>query len=246
MPSAFAATAADTALPTRWRWLALGLALAWAGQFVLPCMFAWFLSAIPHEMGHATVGCLLGRPSAPAISLAGHAWSATGELRPWLVWVVAAAFGIGAYAQRPKLGSCIVLALAAAAVPLVAFRPLAEVLITAGGHLGELAFAGYCFHLAWTGGRTDTPQERTACAMAGGILQATNMRLFLGLMTDHAARAEYAGNGSLGLKNDLLVLAEDQLHCGLPRVAFPMFALALLPLPIGVATALWRHRSAKP
>ena len=43
----------------------------------------------PHEMGHATLGCLFGRPSAPAVSLAGEAWAGIGDRRTWLVWTVA-------------------------------------------------------------------------------------------------------------------------------------------------------------
>ena len=47
-------------------------------------------------MGHATVGCLLGHPSTPAISLAGHAWTGIADLRPWLVWLMALAAAAGA------------------------------------------------------------------------------------------------------------------------------------------------------
>ena len=228
--------------PSRWPWLAAGFVAAWLAGFVLPGMFTWFLCALPHEMGHATVGCLLGHPSTPAISLRGEAWAGIAELRPWLVWVMAAAFATGAWLLRKRLAGCIALGVTALLIPALAFSSAADVLISAGGHLGELAFATYCFMLAWTGGKTGTPQERTACAMAGGLLQFTNLKLCFGLMTSAVARDFYAHNGSLGLKNDYRVLAEDLLYCRLQSVALVMFVLALLPLPLGLAIGWLRER----
>ena len=230
--------------PACWRWLLLGLAGAWPLTLVLPRMFCWFLAALPHEMGHATLGCLLGRPSAPAISLAGHAWTGIAERRTWLVVAVALAFAATAWHQRRALPRCLAFAAAAALLPALAFGKGGDLAIAAGGHLGELAFATYCFHLCTTGGRTGTPQERVACALAGSLLQGMDLRLCFSLMTSAAARAEYAGNGSLGLKNDLLVLAEDLLHCRLQTVAAAMLVLALLPLPLGVAIGWWKNRAA--
>ncbi|HEX5050391.1 MAG TPA: hypothetical protein VFZ65_01335 [Planctomycetota bacterium] len=229
--------------PSRWLWLAAGLVAAYVAGFVLPGQFTWFLSAIPHEMGHATVGCLLGHPSAPAISLRGEAWTGIAELRPWLVWTMAIGFAAGAWHLRGRLAACIALGVVSVLIPLLAFARAADVLIIAGGHLGELAFATYCFWLAWTGGHTDTPQERTASAMAGGLVQLTNLKLCFGLMTSAAMRDLYAHNGSVGLKNDYLVLAEDLLHCRLPSVAIVMFVLAMLPLPLGLAIGWWRDRA---
>ncbi|HLQ37740.1 MAG TPA: hypothetical protein VK348_08065 [Planctomycetota bacterium] len=225
-----------------WRWLLLGIVTAFASSFVLPSMFRWFLAAIPHEMGHATIGCLLGHPSAPAISPAGHAWTGIAEQRTWLVWTIALVFGAFAAVQRQRRAACIPLAAMAVLVPLLAFSRASEVAIAAGGHLGELAFATWCFHLVVTGGYSSTTQERIAGAFAGSLLQFGNLRLCAGLMTSAAARGEYAGNGSLGLKNDYLVLAEDLLACRLQSVALVMFVLSLLPLPLGVAIGQWRRQ----
>jgi hypothetical protein len=227
-----------------WPWLGVGFLAAFLSGLVLPGNFTWFLCALPHEMGHATVGCLLGHPSAPAISLRGEAWTGIAGLRPWLVWAVAIAFACLAGRLRRRLPACIALGATAVLVPLLAFRPAADVLICAGGHLGELAFATCCFLLAWTGGRTGTPQERIACAMAGGIVQFANLKLCFGLLTSPIARDDYANNGSLGIKNDYLVLAEDLLHCQLSSVALLMFVLALLPMPLGLALGWWRERAA--
>jgi hypothetical protein len=228
--------------PPRWRWLALGFAAATVSHFVLPGPFRWFLCAIPHEMGHATVGCILGHPSAPAISLRGEAWTGIADLRPWLVWLMAAAAAAGAFALRRRRPACAALGALAVAIPPLAFSRAADVLIAAGGHLGELAFATYCYQMGWTGGRTDTPQERAACAMAGALVQWTNLALCFGLLTNAAARAHYATNGSIGLKNDYLVLAEDLCGCRLQSVALLMLVLALLPLPLGLLIGWWRTR----
>jgi hypothetical protein len=224
---------------TRWRWLALGFVAAAVAHLFLPCNFTWFLCALPHEMGHASVGCLLGHPSAPAIALHGEAWTGIAELRGWLVWVMAAAAATGAYLVRARLPACIALGITALAIPPIAFSPVSSVLISAGGHLGELAFAAYCYHLCWTGGRTDTPQERIACAMAGALIQTTNLRLCFGLLSDAGARAHYASSGSLGMKNDYLVLAEDLCGCQLQSVALLMLFASALALPIGLFTG-WR------
>ncbi len=228
--------------PERWRWLGLGIVGALFAGVLLPAHFTWVLAAIPHEMGHATVACVLGHPAAPAISLKGEAWTGIAQLRPWLVWVMAAASAAGAYALRARPIACTALAVGALLIPLAAFTRAGDVLIAAGGHVGELAFATYCYTLAWTGGQTDTPQERVACAMAGGILQLVNLKLCFGLLTSAAARAHYANNGSLGLKNDYLVLSEDLLGCSLGAVALLMFAIALAPLPLGLALGAWRER----
>lgn len=227
----------------RWPWLAAGFGAALLAGFVLPWNFTWFLCALPHEMGHATVGCLLGHPSAPAISLRGEAWTGIAELRPWLVWVMAIACAAAA-ALRRRLPACIALGATAAAIPLLAFATAADVCIAASGHVGELAFATWCYAMAWTGGRTGTPQERVACAMAGCLVQFANLKLCLGLMTSAAARDWYARNGSVGLENDYLVLAEDLLHCRLPSVALVMFVLALLPLPVGFLIGWWQEHEA--
>jgi hypothetical protein len=107
---------------------------------------------------------------------------------------------------------------------------------------GELAFATYCFALCISGGYTGTAQERVACALAGSLLQGIDLRLACGLLTSSEAREVYANNGSLGLKNDLLVLAEDLWHCRLQSVAMLLLLLALLPLPLGAALGWWRSR----
>ncbi len=225
----------------RWPWLVAGIAAAWLAQFVLPGNFTWFLAAFPHEMGHATLGCLFGRPSAPAVSLAGEAWAGIGDRRTWLVWTVASVCAIAAFAQREQRARGLLLGIAALAIPAIAFTSLSEVLIAAGGHLGEIAFAAFCYSLCWNGGYTGTVQERIASAMAGALLQANSLRLCFGLLTSDAARDLYATNGSLGMKNDMLVLAEDLCDCRLQAVALVFLVLSVLALPAGLLLGHWRR-----
>jgi hypothetical protein len=80
--------------------------------------------------------------------------------------------------------------------------------------------------------------------MAGALVQLANLKLCFLLMTSAAARDEYAHNGSLGLVNDYLVLAEQLLHCRLQSVAAVMLLLALLSLPAGLLIGWWRSRAA--
>lgn len=229
--------------PPPWLPLALGIAGAFVAHLVLPCTFAWFLCAIPHEMGHATIGCVLGRPSAPAISLAGHAWTGIQDQVPALVWLYVAGLAAAAWWQRARPLRTALLGASALVLPLIAFSDVSEILISAGGHLGELAFAAWCYATCWRGGYTGTLQERVAGATAGALLQFQNLRLCWGLLTDAAAREVYANNGSLGLKNDYLVLAEDLCHCRLQSVAMPMLVLALAALPLGVLAGWLRGRA---
>lgn len=233
-------TPAPEPLDLGWRFLALGLICAWASGLVLPGNFTWFLAAIPHEMGHATVGCLLGHPSAPAISLRGEAWTGIAEQRPFLVWAVVMITAACAYGMRHRLGVAIGLGAVALLVPVIAFNQAGEAAILVAGHGGELAFATYCFYLAVTGGRTGTPQERTASAMAGALLQFVNLKLCAGLIVSEEARAWYATNGSVGLVNDYLRLADDVFGCSLQAVAGLMLFVAILPLPLGVLLG-WRR-----
>lgn len=232
----------DEPASRRWPWLLAGLAAAVLAHLLAPATFVWVLCAIPHEMGHATVGCWLGRPSSPAISVAGHAWSHVGELRSWLPWAILVVLLAVAWHRRARRVQAVALAVFAVGSPLLAFTDAAPVAIAIGGHLGELAFAAWCYHMFWTGGYTGAFQERLACAIAGALLQVANLKLCLGLMTSPAARAHYASSGSLGLKNDYLVIAEDLCLCPLSSVVGLMLVPALLALPLGLWWGALRAR----
>lgn len=222
--------------------LCAGAALAVVLSLLLPRPFAWVLCAIPHEMGHATVGCLLGLPSTPAISLRGEAWTGHGAFRPWLAVACPVVLGAAALLLRERRGAMLGLGAAALLLPVLAFSRAGEVLTIAGGHLAELSFAACAYAVVVTGGRTGSRAERIAGAVAGAIVQFANLRLCFGLMTSAAARATYAGNGSLGIKNDYLRLSQDVFGCRLETVGFAMLLVGLCALPLGLwAGHLRRH-----
>jgi hypothetical protein len=86
--------------------------------------------------------------------------------------------------------------------------------------------------------------QKTKCRAHGGRSRNCEPRLTFGLLTSFEARDLYENNGSLGMKNDYLVLAEDLLCCSLRSVAMFMFVMALLPLPLGLLIGWWRNRTA--
>jgi hypothetical protein len=63
------------------------------------------------------------------------------------------------------------------------------------------------------------------------------------LIHDPAAQAHYQTSGSLGLKNDYLVLAEELCHCRLEQVAACMLVPAVLALPAGILWGVLRERA---
>ncbi|PIE24220.1 MAG: hypothetical protein CSA62_05305 [Planctomycetota bacterium] len=106
--------------------------------------------------------------------------------------------------------------------------------------LGELAFATLCLIRAWTGGFTSGNTERTAYSMMGWLLIGNNVGLCWGLLTSPQARAVYANNGSFGLRNDYIRLAEDVMGSSLPSVALMMLIVAFLSPAIAFAWSYLR------
>ncbi len=203
--------------------------------------YSWFLAALFHEFGHTLAGLLLGAPSFPAISLAGHAATVHQEQMTFMAVAIQLAL-VGGVVWLWRGGArerAIALGLAAAIYPLLAFvEPAREAVFLLGGHLGELAFATLCLARAWTGGFTHHSLERGAYSMVGWLLVGRNVGLCWGLATSAAARAEYRGNGSFGLTNDYVRLAEDVWGWSLPQVAVLMLVVALL-VPALAAGAGW-------
>jgi hypothetical protein len=72
----------------------------------------------------------------------------------------------------------------------------------------------------------------------GWFLAGKNLLLFAGLATRAASRAHYTENGSFGLTNDLIRVAEDVLGWRLESVAWLAVPCALAVVP--AAFALWR------
>jgi hypothetical protein len=224
--------------------LALGLAIA-AGVAVVPFvrLMGWVLGALAHEMGHSLTAWLFGIPAVPTLSPGGHALSLEGER----VLPLSIALWGGAVFAAWRLvpgarGRFIAAGLALGLYPLCAFGTTSAALRLVGGHVGELVFAGICLTRAVSGGFTETRVERLLYAVVGWFLVGKNVLLTGGLFFSDAARAHYAGNGSYGVTNDYIRLANDVLGLPLAAVALGMTLVALAVVPIAFAIGLWFAR----
>lgn len=219
----------------------LGIGLVTAPIFALTPLLnymGWFLASLVHEMGHAAFAWLCGMPAMPAISLDGHAAAVHSEQSLFLVALIALGLGAGAWNVFTGRVRWIVLALLAVAYPAIALTSAKELLHLLAGHGGELAFATLCLWKTLDGGFTDSKLERALYGMLGWFLLGKNAHLCFALMQSAGARAEYDANGSFGLTNDYIRVAEDVLHCPLQRVALMMLVACVFVLP--AALGLWR------
>lgn len=213
----------------------LGLGLLLAPVFAyMPFLgyFNWFLGALFHETGHCLFGWLMGQPAMPAISLTGHAMAMHQGQSTLLALAICGCLAAGAWSMRAHRGLAIGLAVAAVLQPLLAFTQGKEILFLLGGHLGELCMATVCIWRTISGRFSENNLERLLYSILGWYLVGSNVVLSLGLMFSRAAQDEYAGNGSFGLTNDYLRLANDVLGTSLGTVAFGMLLVALIPVPL--------------
>jgi hypothetical protein len=226
-----------------WLYLAIGLATApiFAWTSLLNYM-GWFLASLVHEMGHAAFAWLCGMPAVPAISLDGHAAAVHSEQSLFLVALVALGLGAGAWHLFVGRTRWIVLAILAVVYPAIALTGAKELFHLLAGHGAELAFATVCLWKTLDGGFTDSRVERALYGTVGWYLLGKNLHLCFGLMQSASARAEYNENGSFGLTNDYIRVAEDVLSCPLEHVALFMLLAGVLVLP--AAFGLWRLSNA--
>jgi hypothetical protein len=243
-PLALRAKPGDRASASRsepWIFLAIGLVtspiFAWTPFLGF---MGWFLASLVHEMGHAAFSWLCGMPAVPAISLTGHAAAAHSEQSMPLVALIGAGLVVAAWRLLEGRARWVAIACVAVFYPLLALTPAKEFFHLLAGHAGELAFATLCLWRTLDGGFTASQIERALYGTVGWFLVGKNAFLCIGLMTSGAARAHYGSNGSFGLTNDYIRVAEDVLGWPLERVALLMFVACLLVLP--AAILLWRLR----
>lgn len=224
-------------------WLYLGIGLVTAPVFVLGPLLqsmGWFLASLVHEMGHAAAAWSCGMPAVPAISLDGHAAAVhSGQL-----WFVAlGVMALGLFGLTRILAGRTLWIVAALLVPLygvLAFSGLRELYHLLAGHCAELVFAGFCLVKALEGGFTHSRLERALHSTLGWFLVGRNAWLTFGLATSRSARALYHSNGSFGMTNDYVRVADDVLGWQLQSVALAMlFAALLVP---ACAILVWRLR----
>lgn len=222
-------------------WLYFGIGLATAPIFALTPILqfmGWFLAALVHEMGHAAVAWFCGMPSIPAISLAGHAAAVHQEQSKFLVALIATGLVAAAWKFLAGHWRFVAIGLVLAIYPTIALTGVKEFFFLTGGHGTELVFATLCLWKALDGGFTESRLERALYGTVGWYLLGKNALMCIGLARSAAARSEYQSNGSFGLTNDYIRLAEDVLNWRLESVAILMLAACLLVLP--VAIGFWR------
>lgn len=198
---------------------------------------AWFLSSLFHESGHCALALLTGHSALPAIRLDGHAAATHGPQHTILAWATWIALIACTWRFRARIKLAIGLGVMALVYPLLAWTSVGQIAFLASGHIGELAFASYALACATTGGFTSSLAERITHALLGFWLVGHNFMLFVGLATDAGARAHYASNGSFGMQNDLIRIA-DQLAMSLESVGLLFAAGSLLVAPVTLTIAI--------
>jgi len=222
-----------------WAYLALGLVSAPALAIVPVVSFmGWFLSSLVHEMGHASAAWLCGMPAFPAISLEGHAAAMhSPQIVPLALFITCMLvfFAWRRFEGRTRWIVCAALVLVHL---FLCFTSAREVLHLLAGHLAEFSFSCMCLFRALSGGFTSSRAERALHGTLGWFLLGRNVWLCWGLVTSSGARALYQTNGSFGLTNDYIRLADDVLGWQLQTVAGGMLLVGALVLP--AAFVLWR------
>ena len=225
-------------LPEPWFHLVLGLVIAPVFSLApLLSLVGWYLAALIHEMGHTAAAWLVGVPAVPALGITAEAATMHGEQLVLLALLIWGGLGFLAWRVERPAARWTFLGVLLVVYPLLAFTDLREVLHHLGGHLGELAIGGVFLARALSGGFSESQIERGLYATLGWFLIGTNLFLTAGLVTSGAARAKYASNGSYGMENDYVRLA-DHLGGSLEGVAMGMTVVALVVAP-AIVGAWW-------
>ncbi len=218
----------------------VGLILGLLFSLPLPIVKAigWFFSSLVHEMGHTGISYYLGSIALPALRLDGHAATVTMDQSWWLAWGVWLALIAGTIyfklAQRtPVFYTLLILAVT---YPLLAFTDFKEALFLLGGHGGEVVMATIFFWRAAVISHKVREQERTLYAALAWYLWFQNLVLHWNLMFSEASRDWYLNNGSFGMENDFVRLA-DLWSWSLPHLSFWMLLLTFVVPPLGLAWA---------
>jgi hypothetical protein len=222
----------------------LGVGLVLAGVFSLPFFLfktiGWFFESVVHEMGHTMMSYFMGSIALPAFRLDGHAATVTLDQSPWLagavlLLLILGAVWFGLMKKRPLL---ITLAILALIYPFFAFSEAKEWLILLAGHGGELVIATIFLWRSLVPSFKVQEEERTLYAALGWYLWFQNTAMNWNLVHSEESRNWYYENGSFGLENDFVRIAE---HFGwsLPFMAGLMLLACLLVPPLGLIWGRW-------
>lgn len=220
-----------------WRYLIIGMVLALAFTLTPTLRFmGWFIGSLFHETGHVAYSWFVGCPAWPAISLRGHAAAFHQPQNPVVVALIGLGLvtGIVIARQQQRFGA-LAIGLLVLWPLLTFFEGIREVGFLLSGHLGELVFAGVFLWRARTGEAIEHEAERPLYACVGWFLLVRNIVLTAGLTFTESARALYMTNGSFGLTNDYVRVAQHWLHVPLQAVSGFMLLVALGTFPLVLA-----------
>jgi hypothetical protein len=170
-------------------------------------------------------------PAFPAISLEGHAAAVHSEQIPLLALVLCACLCFLVWRLFEGRARWIVTGAVALLQLALAFTPARDVLHLLAGTSRSSASPAMCLFRALSGGFTHSKAERALHGTLGWFLLGRNVALCWGLVSSNGARALYHSNGSFGMTNDYIRVADDVLGWQLQSVAGAMLFAAALVLP---------------
>lgn len=193
-----------------------------------------------HELGHALVGWVFGRPAIPAFDLS-HGGGVTLIRDRWSL--LALLVGVCWVWLIRVVWPCRPLAMAAAAAALVwgliLLADADEPLIHLMGHGGTVVFAAVFLARGMTGDGTAHVIDRWLSSLVAWSLVWIEIGFAWGVLHDLADRERYhAGKG--GIENDFIRLA-DAWRCQLDTLLW-LHLLAVIPVALGGALAWWWWR----
>lgn len=218
--------------------LGLGAVVALALHYLTLGIYDMGTHLFFHECGgHTIAAWFLGLPAIPAVWLT-HTYEPSRVLA-LLVW---AALVAGAVRVREDRGLLAVVGGAALLYPLLAFTRAQEVVVLAGGHGGEVVWAGFLFYRAVRGGWFQEG-ERPLYAALGWQLWVGNVVLFFRLATSANYRGLYESvSVADGVENDFVRVAAAT-HLRLATLGWLMLLFSLaVPIAGIVLGALVRRR----
>ena len=184
-------------------------------------VISWGISAFVtlfHEIGHTIFAWVLGQPAIPAFDFAfGGGFTRISTFQPLLAIVILGALGWGVRSLRsqPRLAFALAVFLVFWMVAVTA-EWRRETVVSAGGALGEVAFAAIFLFMAVTGTGLRSPEvERPVAAFIGFYTAFQTMRFGWGLATDREALELYQQGKGGAMMNDLEIIALN-LHIHTP------------------------------
>jgi hypothetical protein len=224
-----------------WRAAAIGLGLASILSF-FPFL-SFILSPIVtlvHELGHTTAYWTFGYPAIPAFDFGEGGGVTLGQERePFIVYAYATGLAGLCWHQREHLMRVIGLV----CLGLVYFAMYGgrgeDILMSLGGHGGEVVFGGLFLYRALTGWGCKIEVERPLYALLGFVVLFASMRLGVSLLTFTTEKHFYL-QGKRGIDNDL-VTGGQLLGWTLESTARGLVLATVLAIAAAIGAAMMRR-----